>query len=108
MHKRVRYPHVIVGGCVLCLLAYNSETYNYLLPVLMQIFGFGIFSCLSMLKSQKTQSNRIIVYTLMALNVSNTILYIAKLDLYFELSMIIVTVGVWLALWTRNCKKRNA
>src|SRR5690606_8774628 len=106
--KRIRYPHIIVGGCVLCLLAYRSESYNYLLPVLMQLFGFSIFSCLSMLKAQHTRPNQIIVYTLMALNVSNIILYVLQVDLFFELSMVIVTIGVWLALWTRNCKKRNA
>lgn len=105
---KIHYPFIILIGGIMCLLAYGSPNYVYFLPVMSQVFGFGIFSCLSMLKSQRTQGQRIIVYTLIALNCSNIILILSNNDLYFESHLIIIPVGValaWYSDWNNNCKK---
>jgi hypothetical protein len=102
--KKIKFPYIIIGGCLISLLAYEANSYMYLFPILSQIFGFGIFSCLSMLKSQTDNNSRIVVLTLLALNCSNIILYISNQNLYFEVSMLIIAIGVILILWNEHCR----
>lgn len=88
---------VILIGCIFSLLIYKSESYVHLLPLLSQVFGFGIFSCLEMLRAQNSLSEKIMIYTFLALNISNLLIYITGVDWYFNISLMILVLGFFVA-----------